>query len=363
MSHNINQDLNRFKQVLKNNVKNNLGKHASSENLISQKDGKIIKIPIDRIDLPRFVYGNNQGGAGQGDGNPGDPIDGSGKPGTGKGKAGKDEGSHAYTAEFTPEELAKMLAEELNLPELENKGKGKTNSVKSNYAGITNNGAEGLRHLRRTYKQSLKRALASGTYNYSNPQIIPIKDDKRYKAPKFKEEPDCNTVAIFMMDVSGSMGEQQKHLVKSQVFWINLWLKNQYKNIETRFIIHDVKAREVNEEEFFSVSESGGTLISSALDKCCELIEKEYPFSDYNIYPFYFSDGDNWDYMDNDHCVKILKEFLLNNCNGFYYGQVAGGSGDFIKVIHDNFAGDKRIRTNMVSSGNEVLNGIKEFFK
>ena len=45
-----------------------------------------------------------------------------------------------------------------------------------------------------------------------------------------------------------------------------LGLKN-YKGLETRFIIHDAAAKEVDEKTF-STSESGGTLISSAYKLC-----------------------------------------------------------------------------------------------
>jgi uncharacterized sporulation protein YeaH/YhbH (DUF444 family) len=67
-----------------------------------------------------------------------------------------------------------------------------------------------------------------------------------------------------MMDVSGSMGDEQKEIVRTESFWINLWLKSQYKDIEIRYIIHDATAKEVDEETFFRTRESGGTLISSA---------------------------------------------------------------------------------------------------
>jgi uncharacterized sporulation protein YeaH/YhbH (DUF444 family) len=362
LSNRIDTDVNRFKHIIRNNIKNNLGKHISSEKLIGQQGNKTISIPINRIDLPRFVYGNGGGGAGQGDGDPGDPMDGSQK-GKGKGKAGKDSEEHVYTAEFTAEELAGILAEELQLPKLENKGKGKVNSVKDRYSGIRSNGAEGLRHFKRTYKEALIRNIASGNYDPANPQIIPIKDDKRYKAPKFKEEPDCNTAVIYMMDVSGSMGEEQKHIVKSEVFWIDLWLKSQYKSIETRFIVHDSESKEVTREEFFSISEAGGTCISSAYDLCAEIMSEDYPFADWNVYPFHFSDGDNWGDDDNNLSCNILKNFIIPNSNVFSYGQVSGGSGDFINVLKFVFENEDKVTLSSIESANDILQSLKDFFK
>ena len=67
-----------------------------------------------------------------------------------------------------------------------------------------------------------------------------------------------------MMDVSGSMGDEQKDIVRNESFWINTWLRHQYKGVVTRFIVHDAEAREVDEHTFFHTRESGGTRISSA---------------------------------------------------------------------------------------------------
>lgn len=92
--------------------------------------------------------------------------------------------------------------------------------------------------------------------------------------------------------------------------------------METRFIIHDAAAKEVDEKTFFSTSESGGTLISSAYKLCKKLIDEDYPLSEWNVYPFHFSDGDNWSGQDTRLCVKLLKEYCFPNVNMFGYGQV-----------------------------------------
>jgi uncharacterized sporulation protein YeaH/YhbH (DUF444 family) len=97
-----------------------------------------------------------------------------------------------------------------------------------------------------------------------------------------------------MMDVSGSMGDEQKEIVRAESFWIDTWLRTQYKGIEVRYIIHDAVAREVDRDTFFHTRESGGTMISSAYKLCRDLIKSDYPPSAWNIYPFHFTDGDNW---------------------------------------------------------------------
>ena len=87
----------------------------------------------------------------------------------------------------------------------------------------------------------------------------------RYRSLQTEDGATGQAVVIYMMDVSGSMGEEQKEIVRLESFWINTWLKKHYKGLETRFIIHDAAAKEVDEKTFFSTSESGGTLISVGL--------------------------------------------------------------------------------------------------
>jgi uncharacterized sporulation protein YeaH/YhbH (DUF444 family) len=112
--------------------------------------------------------------------------------------------------------------------------------------------------------------------------------DYRYRAADTKIEMENAAVVIYMMDVSGSMGDEQKEIVRTESFWINLWLKSQYKDIEIRYIIHDATAKEVDEETFFRTRESGGTLISSAYKLCQQIIEEDYNPAEWNIYPFHF---------------------------------------------------------------------------
>jgi uncharacterized sporulation protein YeaH/YhbH (DUF444 family) len=179
-------------------------------------------------------------------------------------------------------------------------------------------GPEGLRHFKSSYKNALKRYISSGTYDPDEPVIIPIRKDFQYRSFKKVTQPQTKAVVIYMMDVSGSMGDEQKEIVRLESFWINTWLKKHYKGFETRFIIHDAAAKEVDENTFFRTSESGGTLISSAYKLCQQVIETDYPINEWNIYPFHFSDGDNWSGEDTRLCIKVLREFFLPNVNQFF---------------------------------------------
>ena len=112
-----------------------------------------------------------------------------------------------------------------------------------------------------------------------------------------------------MMDVSGSMGDEQKEIVRIESFWIDTWLRKHYKGLETRYIIHDAVAREVDRDTFFHTRESGGTMISSAYKLCArDHREPTTPPTRWNIYPFHFSDGDNWSADDTRVCIEILQE-------------------------------------------------------
>ena len=120
-----------------------------------------------------------------------------------------------------------------------------------------------------------------------------------------------------MMDVSGSMGDEQKEIVRIESFWIDTWLRSQYHGIESRYIIHDAMAKEVDRDTFFKTRESGGTMISSAYKLCAKMIADEYPAELWNIYPFHFSDGDNWSVDDTHTCVELLKKEVLPYVNLF----------------------------------------------
>ena len=92
----------------------------------------------------------------------------------------------------------------------EDKGKNKISSAHDRYSGIRRVGPESLRHFKRTYREALKRMISSGTFMPDKPVVVPVPDDKRYRSWKTINEPITNAVIIYMMDVSGSMGDEQK---------------------------------------------------------------------------------------------------------------------------------------------------------
>lgn len=363
MSTKIDSDLNRFKDIVRKRVKSDLDKFIGSDAIIGKVGNKLVKIPMKFINIPHFTFGSkNKGGTGQGDGEDGDPVD--GKPGKKPGQgAGNEEGEHDFTAEFSEEELADMLIERLELPELENKGKGAVNSEKSKYNKIAPQGSEGMRHFKRTYKNALARSISEGTYDPQKPVVVPIKSDKRYKSFSTKETPDVSAVIFYMIDYSGSMGDEQRKIAKNISFWIDLLLKKAYGKIDSVYICHDTVAKEVSKEDFFGASSGGGTTISSAYKLCYQLIEEKYPFSTFNTYVFHFSDGDSGG--DDAESIRLLKENILPNCNAFNFGETvsAYGSGNFSKTLEEAFPNEDKVSVARMESNSDIMKAIKKFFE
>jgi sporulation protein YhbH len=357
----IEKDHQRFRQIVKGKIRDDLRKFLSKGELIGKEGKHLISIPVRSIDLPHFRYGDNSGGVGIGEGGEGDQV---GQPGQGKGAGGEQPGQHLMEVDLSLDELADLLGEELKLPRIEPKGKHLITTQKDKYSGIRRIGPETLRHFKRSFKEALKRQISLGTYDPDNPIIIPQKRDLRYRSWKETKAPQSNALIIFMMDVSGSMGEEQKELVRLESFWIDTWLRRNYEGIETRYIVHDVNAKEVDKQTFYHLREDGGTKISSAYKLCKQLIDQHYSPQEWNMYLFHFSDGDNSSEADSRECVKILKEQLLPISNMFGYCQVASayGSGNFINVLHEHLRAQEKMLTSRVNSKDDIYDSIKAFF-
>ncbi len=362
MAKKIDTDVRRFKKIIRGKIRKDLKKYITQGELIGRKGKHLVSIPLPRLDTPRFKFGSNRGqGVGQGEGQVGDPVPGQ-EESDGYG-GGEETGQHLLEVEVTLQELAEILGEELELPKIQPKGKNNIVAERDKYTGIRSVGPEGLRHFKRTYKQALRRQLASGLYDPKQPIITPIREDRRYLSWKSKSSPQNNAVVIYMMDVSGSMGSEQKEVVRIESFWIDTWLRSQYKDIDVRYIVHDAAAREVDQHTFYHLRESGGTKISSAYELCNRMIDEKYPPSEWNIYPFHFSDGDNWSGKDTARCVELLEKEIFPKSNIFCYGQVksAYGSGQFKNDLDKQFGTHEDIVTCEIPNREGILDSIKAF--
>ncbi len=357
----IDRDHGRFRQIVRGKIKKDLRKYMTQGELIGKKGKDLVSIPLPQIDIPHFRFGRNQGGVGSGDGEPGDPVGGQPQEGDGQGEAGDQPGEHILEVDLTMEELAKILGEELALPNIQPKGKRTIMAEKERYSSIRRQGPESLKHFKRTFVRALRRQIAMGNYDPDNPIIIPIKADKVYKSWQITHVPESNAVIFYMMDVSGSMGDEQKELVRTTAFWIDTWLRSQYKTMESRYVTHDAAAREVDQDTFYKTRESGGTAISTAYRLCADILKENYSPQDWNIYLFHFSDGDNL-LSDNEVCFKILRDELLPNVNLFAYGQVRSlyGSGEFKRKLDDALDMENLITAD-IKNKEEIYDAIKIF--
>jgi sporulation protein YhbH len=363
MTTRIRRDATRFHEIVRGKIRENMRKYVTQGEMIGRKGRDLVSIPVPQLDLPHFRYGKNKsGGVGRGEGEPGQPI-GRGDDESGEGAAGNQPGAHILEVDITLDELADILGDELELPHIQPKGDANISEEKTRYDSIRRTGPNSLRHFKRTYVQALRRHIATGSYDLSKPRVVPIREDMRYRSWSSVKVPQANAVTIYMMDVSGSMTDQQKKIVRTEAFWLDTWLRRQYNGLERRYIIHDAAAKLVDEDTFYHTRESGGTRISSAYRVCHELIERQFPASDWNIYCFQFSDGDNWG-EDNKESLRMLGDDILPLCNLFCYGQVESpyGSGDYIQSLRARFGDNhETLILSEIENEDDIYNSIKAF--
>lgn len=371
MVSNIEQDKRRFQDIIKGNVRKGLKELiVKGEGLPGKgKDGKVF-IPIPRIDLPKFRYKTNddEDRIGRGKGDIGDTVDEGEEEEEGGRKAGDKPGEHMI--EMNALELADIMGEELELPRIEPRGKRTIYQEFDRYSGERRKGPRALLRKRKTLKQALKRAVSSGAYEPEKPRI-PIEDvDMRYRSWKLKPVPESSAVIFYLMDVSGSMGEEQKELARKISFWTDLWLRKHYPGLESVYVIHDATAKEVTEHQFYHTRESGGTIILSGYKEVARIIQSRYPVDDWNIYLFQYSDGDDWTYgwaEDEGASLEFLLETLLPSLNLFCYAQTtspygAGQHLDYLnKITEEDWDLAEKIRTYRIDSHGDILPAIQTF--
>lgn len=360
----IEADRARFREIVRGRIRSDLRRYLSTPELLAKHAGKTVSVPLPQIELPHFEFADeNDDGVGQGQGARGDALADGGEGEPGEGAAGDANAEHAVEVEVELEELAEMLGRELGLPRIEPRGRREIESDAGRYNGVRTAGPDSLRHFRRTFRSALRRTIASGQWDPEHPRVVPQREDFRFKSRRPAPVPDSSAVIFHMMDVSGSMGREQKEIVRIEAFWIDTWLRSQYRNLEVVYLVHDATAKQVDHDTFFHLRESGGTRISSAYELCLNLIRSRYPADEWNIYPFHYSDGDNWSARDTERCVSLLRDELLPRVNQFCYGQVrsAYGSGQFKKDLDQAFVGDDRVVTTNVAKRDEIADTLRAF--
>ena len=283
-----------------------------------------------------------------------------GGEGQGKGNEASDsgEGLDDFMFELTRDEFLQFFFEDLELPDLVKTKLSSITESKKVRAGHTSDGipsniniirslrgAMGRRiALRSPYKQRLLEAEAEledllKRHNESDAVVVTLREeiaelkrkieripfidtfDLRYDNRVDRPSPTSQAVMFCIMDVSGSMGRDEKDIAKRFFMLLYLFLTRTYEKIQVVFISHHTTASEVDEETFFYSRETGGTVVSSALKLVDQIIQERYPDSEWNIYAAQASDGDNW-HNDSELCRQIMNQRLMPCMQYFAYIEI-----------------------------------------
>jgi len=331
-----------------------------------QKDRKV-RISTKGTKEPRFRLDPKAGGEhdfvlpGNKTFSPGDEIK---KPPSGDGgQAGKQaadyaEGDDDFEFTMTQEEVLDIFFEDLELPNLVRTTLKETPNRVWKRAGITTAGSPTQINLIRTMRNAQGRRLALHRPKLSeiealqaqlaaleeepdgNPnRIAALKEqiarleakrkwvgfidpvDVRFNSFAEQPVPTSQAVMFCLMDVSGSMGEREKDLAKRFYMLLHLFLKRRYDKVDIVFIRHTHDAQEVDEQEFFYSRQSGGTIVSTALDKMLEIQKARYATADWNIYAAQASDGYTQS-GDARRCVEMLNDDLMPLCQYYAYIEI-----------------------------------------
>ncbi|SHE68702.1 hypothetical protein SAMN02746091_00904 [Caloramator proteoclasticus DSM 10124] len=365
------EDRRRHKKLVEKAIKDNLADILSEESIIGESKNKKVKIPIRGLKEYQFIYGKNTKGVASGDGTEkrGDRIGSEKKQGMGQQGAGNQEGEEMYELEITIDDILDYLFEDLELPDMDRK---KTSEIlvesSKKRDGYQKYGIRPRLAKKKTVmekikrKQARKRALREMNLPVDIERFPFVEDDLRYFRIKKKFRRESNAAIICIMDISGSMDNTKKFMARSFFYILSRFIRKKYKNVQVAFVAHTTTAEEVNEYQFFHRVESGGTYISSGLNKALEIINTRFNPENWNVYAFYVSDGDNWS-EDDERTIKSAKE-LCRVCNLFAYAEVMPNSysmtikGKLTKEIKD-----KNFIAVSVSHKNELWDGLKTMLK
>lgn len=398
----------RFLQRYKGQIKEAVARAIKGRSITDIVSGEKISIPVKDVNEPTF--GHTHGGVwetvnpGNKEYQKGDKIARpKGGAGSGKGKAGNsDEMSEDdFVFQLSREEFLNYFFEDLELPNLVKTQLASTTDFKNQRAGYKTSGTTSSLHVLRSLRGALGRRIAVGgksskrlktaeaelmellktTDDMSDPRIVILKHEihhlrtrllaipfidpfdlrysNRIKVPK----PSTQAVMFCLLDVSGSMDEQKKDTAKRFFILLYLFLTKAYKKIDVVFIRHHTAASEVDENEFFNSRESGGTIVSSALNLLTTIIKERYAGSEWNAYVAQASDGDNWD-NDSVACRQLLIETIMPLVQYYAYVEITEGDAqnlweEYTQVLshHNHFAMQK------IKTPADIYPVFRELFK
>jgi sporulation protein YhbH len=318
------RDAQHHRERLRKKITEQLKERIGEEDIIASGPEKKVRVPIKGTKRWQFILDRGQGqGVGQGDGEPGDVL-GPGGDAPGPGEAGTEPGEELYEVWLDMDDVEELLFSELELPRLKPKSGADLEAAQTVYDQIARKGPQ--LDKKSTLRENLLRNAKRGRVALGGID----KPDLRYLSYREVPKPRNRAVIFLAMDVSGSMNVERKRMARLFFYWCVQFLRSRYEQTEIVFVAHTTEAREVNEEEFFSRVESGGTKVSSVFDAVLGMQRNRYPADDWNVYVLHVSDGDNFA-ADNARTLELIRT-LTEVASLVGYLEVASSAGGSHKL-------------------------------
>ena len=358
----------RFMRRAKAQIRKAVHESAGNRSIKDADEGGEVVLPAQGVQEPTFRRSSSGGIRdhllpGNKEYIEGDTIQ---RPPSGQGGRGSDgsadgEGEDEFRFALSRDEFVDLFLEDLELPDLAKRRVVNAEALVWNRAGYSVSGSPANLALNRTVRNSMSRRIAlrrpkpeelqalRDTIDALDPDddrrvaledeltrkkrrtgLIPYIDpiDVRYKRFESHPKPVAQAAMFCLMDVSGSMTEHMKDLAKRFYVLLYIFLKRRYKNVDVVFIRHTHTASEVDEDAFFNSPETGGTVVSTALEEMQRVIKDRYNPDNWNIYASQASDGDNTA-SDNDKTASLLTKSILPDCQYYAYLEVGRDSDHF----------------------------------
>lgn len=405
----------RFLRRYKEQIRKAVRRAVDGRGIRDLERGEEIRIPKKDLNEPSFHHGTGGQREMVHPGNQeyvaGDHIQrpqGGGAGGSGKGQASDSgQGEDDFTFALSKEEFMQVFFEDLALPHLVRTQLTEVPEYKTHRAGFSSDGTPNNLHVVRSMRGALGRRIALGgesrrelhqledrlatlqavwpeanaaqvdelhaeiaaveariaelrVYLAKVPFLDPI--DLRFRSRVKTPVPSAKAVMFCVMDVSGSMDQARKDLSKRFFILLYMFLTRHYEKIELVFIRHHTQAQEVSEDDFFHAKETGGTVVSSALELMHKIISERYDPAQWNIYGAQASDGDNW-HHDSGRCRELLAAKILPACRYFAYVQVAAEEQNLWEEYTKLAASVPQFAMKKATSADQIYPVFRELFK
>jgi len=399
----------RFLKRYRKQIRKSVSDAVNQRNIKDMEQGESISIPKKDISEP--VFGHGQGGRrtiihpGNKEFVAGDrlPRPEGGEGGSGQGKASDSgEGMDDFVFQISQSEFLEFMFEDLALPNMVKRQLAGTDDFSYHQGGISEVGNPNQMNLVRTMRSAQARRIALGGKKRKKRRALrlqletfiePLSEVEQLQKVEIEEEielltkklnalpfidefdlkynlkiklpkPSPKAVMFCIMDVSGSMTQDIKNTAKRFFFLLYLFLQRNYEKLEVVFIRHHTQASEVDEETFFYDRETGGTVVSSALELVNEVIQERYPPEQWNIYAAQASDGDNWP-NDQAICHQLMTEKILPMVQYFTYIEIGGSQPQELWHLYQGIQKDfsRNFATSRVEDNADIYPVFRELFK